>query len=588
MRLRVLGMALVVLTGWFGPGSAQEVRQTWVQIEALPGLDEATDRARAYAALFPDVAGYRNNSGWFAIMLGPDSRDSAAERLSALRREGLIPSDSFLTDGGGQGQQFWPPEGAAPASALTAPDAAPDAAPETEAEAAPETAAAPPPAAEETLAEAKAGEAALSAEERMELQRALEWYGHYDAAIDGSFGAGTRKSMLAWQEANGFDGTGVLTTQQRATLLANFQADKAEFGFETITEAEAGIEITLPMGLIGFDRYEPPFVHYAEKGASGVQVMLISEPGDTFNLLGLFDILQTLEVVPPEGARALGDDSFTIDARSEAVASHAYAEVKNGMVKGYLVVWKPADDARMARILPVLEKSFRGFGDKALDPGLVPLDEAARAGLLAGMEVKVPKLSRSGFFVDAGGTVVTTVEAVGDCARITIDHDTEAKVLASDAATGLAVLAPEAALSPPAFARMRADAARPGTGITVAGYSWGERLPAPVLSHGRLEENAGLNGEAGLARLTAPVMAGDAGGPVLDASGAVLGMLLPAAPGGKDLPEGVAFAAQSEVIGTALTAAGIAVTKAEGNTALSPDALNRAGLGMTVLVSCWP
>ena len=231
MRLRVLGMALVVLTGWFGPGAAQEVRQTWVQIEALPGLDEATDRARAYAALFPDVAGYRNNSGWFAIMLGPDSRDSAAERLSALRREGLIPSDSFLTDGGGQGQQFWPPEGATPASALTSPEAAAE--PGTPA--AEPVPAATAPAPDETLAEAKAGEAALSAEERMELQRALEWYGHYDAAIDGSFGAGTRKSMLAWQEANGFDGTGVLTTQQRATLLANFQADKAEFGLETIT-----------------------------------------------------------------------------------------------------------------------------------------------------------------------------------------------------------------------------------------------------------------------------------------------------------------------------------------------------------------
>ena len=85
--------------------------------------------------------------------------------------------------------------------------------------------------------------------ERKPLQEAIAGYGVYDGAIDGAFGPGTRKSMQAWQEAAGFEATGVLTTKQRGTLLANYQADKAEFGFETITEAEAGIEITLPMGL---------------------------------------------------------------------------------------------------------------------------------------------------------------------------------------------------------------------------------------------------------------------------------------------------------------------------------------------------
>jgi len=109
-----------------------------------------------------------------------------------------------------------------------------------------------------------------------------------------------------------------------------------------------------------------------------------------------------------------------------------------------------------------------------------------------------------------------------------------------------------------------------------------------VLTFGTLEEEAGLNGEAGLSRLAIPVLAGDAGGPVLDQSGAVLGMLLPTAPkGAKLLPDGVAFAAQAGVIGQALTAAGLVATTASTTDLATPDALNAAGLGMTVLVSCW-
>ena len=55
-----------------------------------------------------------------------------------------------------------------------------------------------------------------------------------------------------------------------------------------------------------FDHYEPPFVHYGERGGSGVRVLLISQPGDQSTLFGLYDILQTLEIVPLDGERERG------------------------------------------------------------------------------------------------------------------------------------------------------------------------------------------------------------------------------------------------------------------------------------------
>ncbi len=160
--------------------------------------------------------------------------------------------------------------------------------------------------------------------------------------------------------------------------------------------------------------------------------------------------------------------------------------------------------------------------------------------------------------------------------------------MAIDDANGLALLAPKAPMAPLGFATFASASPRVGSEVAIAGFSYGDRLPAPVLTFGSFDAANGAQGEAGMMRLAAPVMAGDVGGPVLDASGAVLGLLLPAAEGAaKVLPAGMAQAADAASLGALLQGAGITATLSTTSTALSPDALNATALGMTALVSCW-
>ena len=580
-------------------GQAQEAteEQAWIQIESYPSEATARARAEAYAAEFPDVTVFKGRS-WHAIVLGPYSPEAAAGRLAELRRSGQVPGDAFVTDGAGftgvlenLAVEREPVEREPIATEAPVAETAEPAAVEVET-VAPEPVEPAPLAIEpdETLREARASESELSRDERMTLQEALKWYGFYTSGIDGAFGQGTRASMSAWQEASGFEPTGVLTARQRATLVTAHAADLAEFGFESVTEAEAGIEITLPLSLVAFDHYEPPFVHFAEKDGSGLRVLLISEPGGPEALAGLYDILQTLEAVPETGDRSLGETSFTIQGASSKLESRAFAETRDGMVKGYLAVWNPADAARMERILPVLQSSFRAVGGKALDPGLVPMEEAALSGMLSGLELRKPARVASGVFVDEIGHVATALANVAGCAKVTIGAETAAEVVAEDAVAGLALLTPKAALAPRAVARLATASPRSGAEISVAGFSYGDRLPAAVLTFGTFEAAEGVMGEPGQARLLAPVMAGDMGGPVLDSGGGVLGVLIPVpADAGRQLPEGMALAADAVSLGALVQGAGLVMTAgpAASGTPATPDALNAAALGMTVQVSCW-
>lgn len=609
-----------ILAATVAPGQVQAQDQVWVQIEAQPTEAKGLERAGAYAAAFPDVQGWQLNSGWYGVALGPYDRATAAARLGDLRRENMIPRDSYISDGKNHLVQFWPPAGALPVAppAPVEPPAVPEvtaeppagtgtgeawtaANPPAEPAADPAALAAAPavtapevsveaPLAEpvETPEEARASEAALTPEERMDLQRGLDWFGFYQGGIDGAFGRGTRGSMAAWQEANGHEPTGILTTAERAELLDGWRAEEAGYGFRSVGEGEAGIEATLPMAMVAFDHYEPPFVHYNALDGSDLRIILISQPGDAGGLHGLYDLLQTLAIIPVDGERSVSETGFTIMGRNGTTAAFATANLSKGLIKGYIVVWNPADERRMQRVLTTLQASFRAVGDRALDPGMVALSDATKQGLLAGLEVRRPKLSRSGFYVDAAGKVLTTPEAVEGCSRVTLDAGVAAQVQLVDRAAGLALLVPETALAPRAVASLRAGSLRTGAEIAVSGFPYEDRLPAPVLTFGTLEAETGLDGEPGLSRLALKAHPGDAGGPVLDATGALVGMLLPQAKGGTQvLPAGTAFVASGAAIAARLAGEGVTLAVAEGTGALPPDDLAQRAAAMTVLVSCW-
>lgn len=577
--------ALVVwgMSMWATVAAAQSV---FVQVEALPSLAAAQDRARAYAANLPDVNGFRLGSGWYAISLGPYDETGAIRRLNALRTQRAIPADSYLVGAQAYSQQFWP----VGANALGG-EVIETPAPQQRAGTTPQAqspAAEPRPAAEETRSEALRSEGQLGRQEKFDLQIALQWFGFYDGAIDAAFGPGTRSAMAEWQTSKGFEPTGVLTTRQRAELTGEYEAVLASLDLGPVRDETAGIEVEMPRAMVEFDRYDPPFAHYNAAGDSGVKVLLISQAGDEATLLGLYDIMQTLEIVPLEGERSQSSNSFTLTGANDRITSYTYAVLDGGAVKGFTLIWPRGDDRRRQVALKAMRDSFRPIagavlpetvGDGALDQSI---------DLISGLQIRRPEKSRSGFFIDARGTVLTTAEAVEGCERITLDETYEASAVNRDAALGLALLRPDAPLAPLDFARFQAAIPRLQSEIAVSGYSFEGMLGAPTLTFGTIADVKGLRGEETVKRLALAASPGDAGGPVLDISGSVLGMLLPPeAPDGKVLPGDVSFAADAEAIAEFLSGSGYQPAASDRAAPMSAEELARMAADLTVLVSCW-
>ncbi len=586
--------AVLIWIFTFGPLQAQD--PVWVQVEAQPTLGEAQIRVRDYAGRFDNVNGYYLGSGWYGIALGPYARPDAEALLRRLKDQGAIPGDSFIATGGTFVQQFWP----IGATELTEPQPLPDegitvtaidpatATEETATEA--EPVAAEPVAEEvpdETQSEAIASEDLLTRPEKELLQTALQWAGFYEGAIDGAYGRGTRASMAAWQEANGHDATGVLTTRQRAELLGAYNAVLEGLNLQLVRDDATGIEIQIPTGVVAFAAYEPPFARFDSTGDIKAQVLLISQEGDQSRLFGLYEILQTLEVVPTSVERSRTDNGFTIEGANARFHTYVTASLQDGQIKGFALIWPANDEERRSRLLGLMQASFART-EGVLDPGISRPGEDQAVDLISGLEVRQPKLSRTGFFIDDSGTVLTTSEVVDQCEYLTLDSTQRATVAHLDAALGIAVLKPDEPMAPLGVVQFQSGVPRLQAEIAVSGYPYGGVLARPALTFGRLADIRGLNGEDTVKRLALVAQPGDAGGPVFDNGGTVLGMLLPkTVENGQVLPPEVSFSVDVEAIAASLASAGMSISTTDNMTFMPPETLTREAAKVTVLVSCW-
>lgn len=230
-------------------------------------------------------------------------------------------------------------------------------------------------------------------------------------------------------------------------------------------------------------------------------------------------LLGAILALAPAIAGTVSAASWCLDVERDTVAPLS----AGASCAGRIVDDNEADAARQRR----MERVRRAVGGPGASPGAVPLPkDSSRA------ERRLASVG-TGFFVTADGKLLTNNHVVERCAEITVDtavaRNQPARIVAAQPENDLALA--DTAAPPPAFARMRAGGSMPSGGdVALVGFPTQGLAPlAPLLTPGILShiEPADARGPIRSPRLVfkADVRGGNSGGPLLDASGLVIGIV---------------------------------------------------------------
>ena len=204
--------------------------------------------------------------------------------------------------------------------------------------------------------------------------------------------------------------------------------------------------------------------------------------------------------------------------------------------------------------------------------------------------------SGSGVVIGEHGEVLTNAHVVNACAQIHVRSATgdlaPAQLVGRDEKNDLAVIRSATPLPPVAVFR-EGSPVRAGDPIVVLGYPLSGLLATTVnLTVGNVSALAGLGDDSRYLQISAPVQPGNSGGPLLDASGHLVGIVtgkLDAALVARfigDIPQNVNFALKAEVVRTFLDSKGIAYQTARSERQLSPADVGEIARPFTVQIEC--
>ncbi len=204
--------------------------------------------------------------------------------------------------------------------------------------------------------------------------------------------------------------------------------------------------------------------------------------------------------------------------------------------------------------------------------------------------------SGSGFFVSTAGHIITNRHVVDGCGKVTVSIDGVDKpvmVESVDEANDLALLKALTSKSAPAAFR-QSRRANLGEQVVVAGYPLSGLLSAGLnVTTGTISALAGLQDNPRVIQITAPVQAGNSGGPLLDKSGHVIGVVVSKLNVAKafkvtgDIPQNINFAIKGSLVRGFLDIHGVDYRTGTDHAAVGSEAVAAMAQGFVVSVGCW-
>ena len=211
-----------------------------------------------------------------------------------------------------------------------------------------------------------------------------------------------------------------------------------------------------------------------------------------------------------------------------------------------------------------------------------------------GTSPRPPSNSSGSGIILAKSAVVTNQHVVASCNKVDVIHKGQrygASVIKRDAKNDLALLQVES-LPAVLYPSLRRKAIS-GEGVMVAGYPLAGLLSSDlIVTDGIVNALSGIANDASQLQISAPVQPGNSGGPLIDKSGALVGVVvsklnaLRAAAMTGDVPQNINFAIKPEVLRLFLESENLPLTASDPGQRLETEAIAELAKGFTIKVEC--
>jgi S1-C subfamily serine protease len=198
----------------------------------------------------------------------------------------------------------------------------------------------------------------------------------------------------------------------------------------------------------------------------------------------------------------------------------------------------------------------------------------------------------TGFFVSENGHVVTNAHVVDGCRTVRASRGGALSKVSTDDASDLAVYI--ASEKSTAIARLRGGrGARAGEAVVTIGFPLTGLLSSdPIVTTGIISALSGLRNDRRTIQITAPLQAGNSGGPLLGENGSVVGVVVAKLDAMKvadaigDMPQNVNFAVSLGTLQSFLNANDVPYLLDDAKVTKSPADIAAEAARYTVLIEC--
>ena len=338
-------------------------------------------------------------------------------------------------------------------------------------------------------------------DERLKIQSALLWSGDYTGSIGGE--DPLLSAIKNFQKRARSKVTGVLSPNERGSLLAAAKAHEDEFGWTIVADPSTGVRLGLPTKLVSQVRDSARGTRWSSAHGE-VQVETFRIKDTDLKLAAVFEQQKKEPSSRRVESSFLRDDNFYISGMQGLKKFSVRGYARDGEIRGFTVLFDQMMETIVAPVMGAMSSAFSPFPE--------------RGSPFAAMANSVEY--GNGLIVSARGHIVTDRKLAAGCQVIVAAGLGDADRIAEDKDSGLALLRVYGPrnLSPLALVP---DVLKRGD-VTLIG------IPDPKEQNGAktLTEIKARLAEGNAIELRQPVpMAGFSGAAALDAQGQFLGMM---------------------------------------------------------------